>query len=241
MNQGNDLASCDGLPVEHEGGSVPQTSVRAFAQGTGVLLQVVGMFLFMFHCCVWSLIGLWEPIQDRSKVIEQISDGASIGVTVSWLWEHPSEAGQMLMVVAATVGGLGLAGFGLGMQADKARSATGALVTSGLMLVMLAMAGLGLWRGQGWWLGRIWHGVLIAVNVGVMGFCWAALMQVRQNPPIAGAEVLSKDYKIPYSMYHDDSPEQRLANELAGRRAKLEAEQRELERLERELKDREEG
>ena len=33
-----------------------------------------------------------------------------------------------------------------------------------------------------------------------------------------------EDYKVPYSMYHDDPPEVRLANEIAGRKANLEAE-----------------
>ena len=39
----------------------------------------------------------------------------------------------------------------------------------------------------------------------------AALREMRRDPPPRGMEVLPKDYKVPYSHYHEDPPEVRLA------------------------------
>ena len=71
------------------------------------------------------------------------------------------------------------------------------------------------------------------------GFSWAALRQVLADPPPADIDVVPPGAKIPYSFYHDDPPEVRLAQELAGRRARLEKERQEIERLEAELRDKE--
>ena len=59
---------------------------------------------------------------------------------------------------------------------------------------------------------------------------------MRQNPPAAGHEVLPPGYKVPYSWYHQDPPEVRLAHELEQRRERLAVQQKELEMLEEKLK-----
>jgi hypothetical protein len=59
---------------------------------------------------------------------------------------------------------------------------------------------------------------------------------MRREPPAPGHEVLPIDYKIPYSHYHEDPPEVRLARELEERRQRLAVQQKELEMLEEKLK-----
>jgi hypothetical protein len=48
--------------------------------------------------------------------------------------------------------------------------------------------------------------------------------------------VLPADYKVPYSHYHADPPEVRLAAELEQRRQRLAVQQKEVEMLEEKLK-----
>jgi Skp family chaperone for outer membrane proteins len=59
---------------------------------------------------------------------------------------------------------------------------------------------------------------------------------MRKNPPPEGHDALPTGYKIPYSHYHDDPPEVRLAAELAQRRERLAVQQKELEALEKKIK-----
>ncbi len=233
----NPTDSPDGI-VEAKGDSTDQlrrSPPRAFAQGTGVLLQTVGVILFLSTCCVYPLAGMWEPLLSRPQILQHLQDSRSIGVTVQSLPQHPFRTGVMLMVMCMTVGGLAMAGFGLGLQAEKPRSAWAALVTMFLVTVVLMVAGVGIWSGQGSLWIRLWHTVLTVITVLLTGFTWIALKQMRTEPPPPNADVLPEDFKIPYSHYHDDPPEVRLARQLADRRARLEAEQRQLERLENEL------
>ena len=135
------------------------------------------------------------------------------------------------MVMFMTVGGLAMAGFGLGFRSDTARSAWGALVTLIVMLIGSGVAGAGIWIGGASWAARLWHGVIRTDVDHVGDFVWVALRQVLAHPPPADIGVLPADFKIPYSHYHDDPPDVRLAKELAERRARLEAEQVELDRV----------
>ncbi len=157
--------------------------VRAFAQGTGVLLQGVGMTLFLSTCCVCSLAGLWDPVASRAQVIERLGQGRPIGVTLGDLFHQPAKAGMMLMVMFMTVGGLAMAGFGLGLQSDRPRSAWWAFVTTVLMLVVLSLAGTGLWVDQASWAVRVWHGLLTLTVAVIVGFTWVALRQSLAHPP----------------------------------------------------------
>jgi len=209
-------------------------TARAFAQGTGVLLQTVGMILFLSTCCVCSLAGLWDPTLSRPAVLQQLDSGEPIGLSFLSLFAQPAKAGVMLMAMFMTVGGLAMAVFGLGLQSEKPRSAWGAMATVILMMIVLCLSGVGLWVDHASWSARSWHGILTVVVLVVFGFTWAALRQMIACPPAPDNDVLRADYKIPYSHYHDDPPDVRLAKELANRRARLEAEQRELEKLERE-------
>lgn len=220
----------------------PPPPPRAFAQGTGVMLQTVGMILFLSSCLICSLSSWWHPMQDRGEVIEQVRTGQTTGGNLLRdIRERPVEAGYAMTVIFSTVGGLGLAVFGLGLQAERRRAGVAAMVTASILLFILLIAGALLWHGGAAWPARILHGLLTFTVAVVALFTWHAMRQVLADPPPADIDIVPPGTKIPYSFYHEDSPEVRLAKELANRRAKLDAEKLEIEKMERELKDREPG
>lgn len=212
---------------------------RAFAQGTGVVLQTVGMVLFLSTCCVCSTSFLWDPVLPPAEAIEQAArrrapeQGA--GWRLSRLVADPGRTSLMLVVMSMTIGGLALASLGLGLQADRRHAAAGAVACVLVLIVVLALAAPGLWR-HGGWPARIWHAILFLAMAVLLPMVAAALRQVRRHPPPTDVDVVPPGTKIPYSFYHDDPPEVRLARDIAARKAKLEAEQAELRKMEDELR-----
>lgn len=202
-------------------------------------MQTVGVILFLSTCCVCSTSFLWDPIQtpDPANVVEQLTPAHRLGV----MFDQPGKAGLMLTVMSMTVGGLALASLGLGLQSDHRHAAAASVITTIVLVAVLAMAGAGLWAGESSIATRLWHCVLSVVMVAMLGFTIAAWREVRRNPPPADVISIPPGTKIPYSMYHDDPPEVRLANEIASRRARLDAEREELDRMERELRDKSDG
>ena len=176
-------AETDANSTPNPGGQTPPP--RAFAQGTGVVLQTVGMVMFLSTCCVCSFAGMWDPPMSRAQVIEQLQQDRPLGVTLNNLWDQPAKAGMMLMVMFMTIGGLAMAGFGLGMQSERPRSAPAAMATNLLMLAVLTLAGIGIWADTATWRVRLWHGLLTGVIIVVTGFTWAAWKEIRKNPPPA--------------------------------------------------------
>jgi hypothetical protein len=211
---------------------------RAFAQGTGLLLQTIGALLLMTNCCVCSTAFMWDPQRPPAAAQENLADEDALSKLRNMINE-PGRTGLMLTIVGSTVCGLGMMGFGLGLQSDRRRSAAGALVTCVLFMLIMIAAGVGLWTGEATFTARVWQAILAALGVMTTGFTFAAWREVRANPPPTGVDIIPPDFKIPYSVYHDDPPDVRLAKEIANRRAQLEAEQRELDQLERELEARE--
>ncbi len=161
---------------------------RAFAQGTGVVLQIVGVVMFLLSGCVCATSGLWDPVPSRGQVYEQLDQGQTFNSQVTDLIDRPAAAGAMITVMFATVGGLALAGFGLGLQSDQPRAAWGAMITAGVLLGALVLAGAGLWIGHASWAARLWHGGLTLCVTVVVIFVALALQQVRADPPPPGPE-----------------------------------------------------
>lgn len=211
---------------------------RAFAQGTGIVLQTIGMLFFLSSCCVCSLSSWWQPMQDRGQALEHYQSGRPIGGSLSDLAERPVEAGYAITVFFGTVGGLGMAVFGLGLQAERRRAGIAAFITTAALAIILLFSGALLWYGGATWLARALHALLTLIVLILNGFTWHAMRQVLADPPPADIDIVPPGTKIPYSFYHDDPPEVRLAKELANRRAKLDADRRELDRMQRELDDR---
>lgn len=213
----------------------PKPPPRAFAQGTGLLLQIVGFTLFLSSCCICSSTGLWEPVADTGEITEALRSQRDVVVSFRHMFDNPTMLGYTLTAMFTTAGGLALATFGLGMQTDRKWAAPAAAVSSVTLLVILLAAGVALWLGEGGWMYRLWHLILLAVMVLASCFSVAAWREVRRQPPPVDVDVVKPGTKIPYSFYHDDPPDVRLAKELANRRAQLQAEQAEVERLQREL------
>jgi hypothetical protein len=140
-----------------------------------------------------------------------------------------------LTVAFSTLGGLALAGFGLGLQADRKRSALGAVVTTIAIEAVLLGAGVALWVGGAPLAAKLLNLFVMLIYAILLAFCIAAYRQVRATPPPENIEVVPPGTKIPYSFYHDDPPEVRLARDIAARQAKLDAEQKELDKMQRDL------
>ena len=206
---------------------------RAFTQGVGLVFQVVGGTLFLtmfFVCCGSSLLS--KDTATRTNL-----------TTIGWhrsadVPGRPSYSAQRALTICVFSGvffGLALAATGLGMQAEHARAA--------MLGAIVAAVGTAFWcvhfrfaatAGRSTWLALI-AAALSLVFALLLVFSIGAIIDLRRNPPPAGHEVLSADYKIPYSHYHDDPPEVRLAAELAQRRERLAVQQKELDMLEQKL------
>lgn len=175
---------------------------RAFAQGTGVMLQVVGMILFLSTCCVCSSSDSWEPPLSTNEMQEKLNEQKDIVITVRGMFRDPATTGLSMMVVFSTVGGLALAVFGLGLQTDKPRAGWAALITAIIWLLVLIVAGVCLWIGGASWFAKLWNLFLLVLAVLAVVFTAAALRQVRANPPPPGMDILPKDFEIPRSYRH---------------------------------------
>lgn len=159
---------------------------RAFAQGTGVMLQSVGVLFFVSTCCVCSLSGLWDPALAPAEVLPLLHELDTQQQTrIADMIQQPAKTGVMLTVMGTTVGGLAMAVFGLGLQSEKPRAACAAMITTLLLLLLLLIAGVGLWTGAASMAARLWHLVLFMLTLVMTGFCAAALKQVIANPPPA--------------------------------------------------------
>ena len=195
------------------------------------MLQITGMSLFivsMVICCGSSLIS--KEIATRTPLTqmgwgfggEEIVYSAQQAVTIS--------------LIAAIFFGLGLAGAGLGLQAQHRRAATFATI--------LAAAATLFWLVHAVFFAAAMRSVLMTLLAAglcllhglLLLFAAVAMREMRLNPPPPGHEILPADYKIPYSHMHQDPPEVRLARELEQRRQKLAVQQKELEMLEEKLR-----
>src|SRR5687767_7304350 len=150
---------------------------RAFAQGTGVVLQTVGVLLFLSNCCVCSLTGIWDPVQSRSETYEILHSGKTVGVTFRSLFETPARAGYMATVMFGTVGGLGLAVLGLGLQSEHRRAAAGAFAAAAALSAIMLAAAVGLWFGGGSVGAKLWNLALLALVLTATGFAYVAWQQ----------------------------------------------------------------
>src|SRR5439155_1357481 len=153
--------------------------------------------------------------------------------------DQPSYSAQKALTIsvfAAVFFGLALAAMGLGLQAESRRAAPLATALTGLATLF--------WTTQAVFAATVGRSTLFASLAAVLAvafavlhaFAHAAAREMKRNPPPAGHELLPPGYKIPYSHYHPDPPEVRLAAELEQRRQRLAVQQKELEMLEEKLR-----
>ena len=211
----------------------PSPPPRAFSQGVGTLFQTVGATLFLaftFFCCGSALTSKeWATRPDRERVGWRSASGRVVYSERDW---------AIATVSGGVLAGLGLAGVGLGLQADKRRAGVaGVPLTAVATLFWIVQAAFAAHA-----LGSLFFTAicsLLAVLSGILvAFAVGALRELVRNPPAAGYDVLPAEFQTPFSHLHQDSPEARLAGEIAQRRRRLEVEQKELESLERRLRRR---
>jgi hypothetical protein len=202
----------------------PAAPPRAFTQGVGTVFQFTGvtMFLVLFFVCCFS-----------SLLSKDFATTTRLG-DVGW----GSYSGQRAVSVGLVIGilqGMALAGIGLGLQAQRRRSATLALVTC-----LIAAA---FWIAHVVFFAVTAKSIALAIVTTILAMVSIVLLilslvaagEMRRDPPPEGLELLPADYKVPYSHLHQDPPEVRLARELEQRRQRLEVQQKELEALEQKL------
>ena len=170
---------------------------RAFAQGTGVLLQFVGALFFFSSCCVCSSAFLWDPQWIRAEALLHGVDGGSPTALWARIADDPARFGLMLMVLFTTLGGLALMVFGLGLQSEKPRSGWAAVLANLALLLVLAGAGACLWLGDARPVVLLWHALLSLLVAALLAFTIPALRQIRAHPPPLDQNVLPPDYDLP--------------------------------------------
>jgi hypothetical protein len=177
----------------------------------------------MFICCGSGLLSKeWATHSDLTRII----------------WHgYSAQRALTICVAAAMFFGIALAAVGLGLQAETRRSPLlGIIVTGSALIFWFVHTIFAAAVRSGWFLAIA---ASLAVAFGLLhALAINAFREMRRNPTPNGHEVLPADYKIPYSYYHDDPPEVRLAAELAQRRGRLAVQQKELEMLEEKMKKR---
>lgn len=148
-----------------------------------MVLQWVGIVLFLSSCCIGSTAGLWDPVWSRARTWQELEKNPSPDVTLGQLVHDPPKAAVALMVGFVPIGGLALAVFGLGLQADKPRAAWGAVLANTGLFVVLLVAGVALWIAEGPAMLRAWHALLTLLTAALFIFTFKALGQVRADPP----------------------------------------------------------
>ena len=205
----------------------PQTSSpppRAFTQGVGLLFQWVGVTLFLaafFVCCASSLIS-----RDRATQTDL--------TTFGW-GPYTAQRAVTITLLCAVFFGMALAGLGLGLQAQGPRAPWMSLALTGVATVFWLVHAIFFGTSSMWMLALVSLAMTVMFAL-LLALAVAARRDMRRDPPPPNLEVLPVDYKVPYSHYHQDPPEVRLARELEQRRQRLAVQQKELEMLEEKLK-----
>lgn len=207
-------------------------SPRAMTRGTGLLLQTMGFVLFVSTCCVCALAGWRDPVLSREVVLEQQREGTAFDWSLADLASQPDRAGMMLLAMFMTVGGLAFLVFGLGMQSEKRGSATGAALTTALVILILIVSGIGLWVGGATWTALAWHALLTLVVLAVTPLVVASWRQMANNPPDPDLYNVPADFDV--DAYKRQLREQAplTPQQAADRRATLETEIERLRRIE---------
>ena len=225
----------DAAPQPSSDRSAPPPPPRAFTQGVGLVFQFVGVILFLvmfFVCCGSSLLS--KDFATRSR-LTQVGWGHATGQAET----PPVYSAQFALTISVFAGvffGMALAGAGLGMQAGSRVAAPGAVVICALGTIFWLVQAIFAATAARSLLFALLAGGLTALFAVLFGFATNAMIEMRKNPPPEGHDLLPPGYKIPYSHYHADPPEVRLAAELQQRRERLAVQQKELEALEAKIK-----
>ena len=210
----------------------PLPPPRAFTQGVGTVFQLVGGLLFLgliFTCCGSGLLSREWATQPHFATEGLRLDGNQAAV-------YSVGRAITICMFCGIFFGIACAAIGLGLQAEHRSAPLGAvIVTAVASLFFLAHAAFAIAYVRSVLIVVLLLAAAIAFPV-LFVLALGAAREMRRNPPPPGHEVLPAEYKVPYSHYHDDPPEVRLAAELDQRRQRLAVQQKELEMLEEKLK-----
>jgi len=220
--------------AEPQAGRTDPSPPRAFTQGVGTVFQFLGVMLFlasMFICCSSSLLSKDVATRtDLTHVGWHFSSDPSVGPTFS------AQRAITLAVVCGVFFGMAMAGVGLGLQAQRRLAP--------IIGTILTAIGAVFWIVLTIFMVDVLQSAILALVCGGLSMVFilalllsvAAWREMRRTPPPLHDDILPADYKVPYSHYHDDPPEVRLAAEIEQRRQKLAVQQKELEMLEEKIK-----
>jgi hypothetical protein len=169
-------------------GSSDESTPRVFSRAAGVVLQFVGVTIALSSCCLWSFAGL---MQRRLSGLAGEDSLVNIFRTAG-----PGPILAMVGTCLSFAGGLALATFGLGLQAERRRSGTAAVVVTALNTVFwLMFLAWALLASGG--VGRVILGVVMTL---IWGMCLLLSIvsadELRRFPPPPGLDVAPPDLKI---------------------------------------------
>jgi|SRR5687768_3252363 len=139
----------------------PAPPPRAFSQGAGTVFQTAGVTLFLvftFVCCGSALRSKqWGTRPDREHVGWKSSGGRMLYSEKDW---------TTATVFGGVLLGLGVAGIGLGLQADKRKAAAVAPLLTG--------AGFAFWTLQAVFAAHVMRSIVMTALCAVLAATFAA-------------------------------------------------------------------
>ena len=173
----------------------------------------------------WAGIG-WGEWTDSSDPVHPVARAV-----------YPANQALAVCVAVGTFLGVALAALGLGLQAQRRAAPGGALGLAGFAVVFWAVHLVFFVQKLHSTVFSVLASALLLVSAaGLAALAVGAWREMRRHPPPRGHEVLPADYKVPYSHFHADPPEVRLAREMDERRQRLFVQQKELEALEERIR-----
>lgn len=153
------------------GGEAP--SPRAFAIGTGYVMQGVGFFLLLSACCFWSFSGY----------LFSAADPPAASWTEYLSGKHLPAGIVTGVVLVSLVGGIGLVAAGIGLQGERRTSGVVAVVTTVVMAAIYWLAcGLLILKAGAWLPGTL-SGLLGAVATILFLLSAHSAETLRRHPP----------------------------------------------------------
>jgi hypothetical protein len=149
---------------------------------------------------------------------------------------YPANRAVAVCVAVGTFLGVALAGLGLGLQAQQRAAPGGSIVVTAFAVAFWAVHAVFFVQKLHSPVFSVLASALLLVSGMLGALAVGAWREMRRHPPPRGLEVLPADYKVPYSHFHADPPEVRLAREMEDRRQRLLVQQKELEALEERIR-----
>lgn len=167
-----------------QNGKEKAPSPRAFAIGTGVVLQTAGILFVVGAFCCWGLSSL---VEKPAKVPE-----------TRWMdylaGDRLPAAALTLGIVVALVGGLGMLAAGVGLQGERPSSGWIASVVTGVTAALYwVLCGVLLVK-VGSVVGAIATATLGAVMSCLFALSWRSASVLRRFPPPADQSVVTEEF-----------------------------------------------